>query len=42
MLAAHGGNVTRATQASRKDRRAFFELMRKHHIEPARFRGALD
>lgn len=40
MLAAHGGNVTRAAQASHKDRRAFFELMRKHRIEAARFRSA--
>lgn len=38
LLAAHGGNVTRAALAAKKDRRAFFELMRKHRIEPQRFR----
>ncbi|MGO1068748.1 sigma 54-interacting transcriptional regulator [Lysobacter sp. CA199] len=39
LLAAHGGNVTHAALAARKDRRAFFELMRKHRIEPRRFRA---
>ncbi|MEH6413451.1 sigma-54 interaction domain-containing protein [Pseudomonas sp. CGJS7] len=39
LLAAHGGNVTHAALAARKDRRAFFELMRKYRIEPARFRS---
>jgi two-component system response regulator GlrR len=38
LLAAHGGNVTHAAQAARKNRRAFFELMRKYRIEPGRFR----
>jgi len=41
LLALHGGNVTHAAQAAGKNRRAFFELMRKHRIEPGRFR-ALD
>ncbi|MBX3607164.1 MAG: sigma 54-interacting transcriptional regulator [Piscinibacter sp.] len=40
LLAAHGGNVTHAAQAAQKNRRAFFELMRKHRIEPQRFRAA--
>lgn len=32
------GNVTLAAREARKNRRAFFELMRKHAIEPERFR----
>jgi two-component system response regulator GlrR len=39
LLAAAGGNVTHAAQAAGKNRRAFFELMRKYRIEPERFRG---
>lgn len=34
------GNVTIAAQAAKKDRRAFFELLRKHAIEPRQFRSA--
>ena len=41
LLAAHGGNVTHAAQAAGKNRRAFFELMRKYRIASGRFR-ALD
>jgi transcriptional regulator with PAS, ATPase and Fis domain len=36
LLLAHGGNITRAAQAAGKDRRAFWELMRKHQIEAKR------
>ncbi len=32
MLNAHNGNITRAAKASGKDRRAFFELLRKHRL----------
>jgi len=39
LLAAHSGNVTHAARAARKNRRAFFELMRKYHIEPCRYRA---
>lgn len=39
MLSACSGNVTQAAKAAKKDRRAFFELMRKHDIEPKQFRG---
>jgi two-component system, NtrC family, response regulator GlrR len=39
LLATHGGNVTHAASAARKNRRAFFQLMRKHHIESASFRS---
>lgn len=34
LLASHGGNITHAAQAAKKNRRAFFELMRKHQITP--------
>ncbi len=40
VLYAHGGNIARASKAARKNRRAFFELLRKHHIEAERFRDA--
>lgn len=40
MLATHGGNITRAARAARKDRRGFFELIRKHGIDARRFRPA--
>jgi two-component system, NtrC family, response regulator GlrR len=32
LLSMHDGNITRAAQAAGKDRRAFWELMRKHNI----------
>ena len=38
LLAAHQGNVSRAAQAARKNRRAFFELLRKHNIDAEQFR----
>ncbi len=37
-LAAHGGNISRAARAAQKNRRAFFELIRKHGIDVERFR----
>ena len=40
LLLAYRGNVTRAAQAAGKNRRAFFELMRKHSIEARRYRNA--
>jgi two-component system, NtrC family, response regulator GlrR len=39
LLVAHGGNVTRAALAAQKNRRAFFQLMRKHRIDSASFRA---
>jgi two-component system response regulator GlrR len=39
MLSASCGNVTQAARAAKKDRRAFFELMRKHDIQPQQFRS---
>ncbi|MBQ0957508.1 sigma-54-dependent Fis family transcriptional regulator [Ideonella sp. 4Y11] len=41
LLASHGGNITHAAQAAKKNRRAFFELMRKHQIAPQHFRDPL-
>jgi two-component system, NtrC family, response regulator GlrR len=32
LLLVHDGNITKAAQSAGKDRRAFWELMRKHHI----------
>ena len=40
-LSSSGGNVTHAARAVRKNRRAFFELMRKHGIVPERYRDGL-
>jgi len=31
-LSAHGGNITKAAESAQKDRRAFWELLRKHRI----------
>jgi DNA-binding NtrC family response regulator len=36
-LAAHGGNIGRAARAARKNRRAFWELMRKYSIRAEEF-----
>jgi len=33
VLLAHGGNISKAAQAAGKNRRAFWQLMRKHGIE---------
>jgi DNA-binding NtrC family response regulator len=38
VLRTHRGNITQAARASKKNRRAFWELMRKHGIDAARFR----
>lgn len=38
-LLTHGGNITRAAEASGKNRRAFFELMRKHNIDGQSFKA---
>lgn len=40
LLASHAGNVTHAARAAKKNRRAFFELMRKYKIESGEFLGA--
>ena len=40
LLDANGGNVTHAARAAGKNRRAFFELMRKYRIESEAHRAA--
>ena len=37
LLLAHGGNISHAARAAGKNRRAFFELIRKHAIDARRF-----
>lgn len=37
MLARHRGNITQAARAAKKDRRAFWELIRKHRIDVRQF-----
>ena len=32
LLDTHGGNISQAARAAQKNRRAFFELMRKHGL----------
>ena len=41
-LAMQQGNVARAAASSGKNRRAFWEIMRKHQIEAAEFRAQRD
>ena len=38
LLLTHRGNITRAAQAAHKNRRAFWQLIRKHNINAASFR----
>jgi len=38
LLSAHRGNITHAACAAAKNRRAFWELIRKHHIDTTQFR----
>jgi DNA-binding NtrC family response regulator len=40
LLAAYGGNISKAAQAARKERRTFWELVRKHKIDVQKFRVA--
>lgn len=39
LLLAHNGNITKAAQTARKDRRAFWELIRRHHIDVNSFKA---
>lgn len=39
LLLAYGGNITKAAEAASKNRRAFFELMRKHNIDGRSFKA---
>lgn len=36
------GNITRAAQVAKKNRRAFWQLIQKHHIDVARFKSTLS
>jgi DNA-binding NtrC family response regulator len=38
MLTAYRGNITRAAQAAQKERRTFWELVRKHKIDVQQFK----
>lgn len=38
LLSAHEGHITRAAAAAGKNRRAFWELIRKHGIDPSAYR----
>ncbi|MGD9358763.1 MAG: hypothetical protein PVH85_07820, partial [Desulfobacterales bacterium] len=38
LLHTHQGNITRAAQSAQKDRRAFWELIRKHKIDVQTFK----
>lgn len=39
LLAAYQGNITKAAGAARKNRRAFWQLLRKHKIEVDSFKA---
>ncbi|NIM98886.1 AAA domain-containing protein [Candidatus Saccharibacteria bacterium] len=39
LLAAHQGNITKAANAAQKNRRAFWQLIRKHRIDAQRFKA---
>lgn len=39
LLARHGGNITHAADAAAKNRRAFWQLIRKHGIDSAKYRS---
>jgi DNA-binding NtrC family response regulator len=39
LLARSGGNISRAAREAHKNRRAFFELLRRREIDPARYRA---
>ena len=40
LLLAYAGNISKAARAAQKNRRAFWELIRKHGIEVGRFKAA--
>ncbi len=42
MLAAHCGNISHAAAAAKKNRRAFWELIRKYQVDAGRFRSASE
>jgi transcriptional regulator of acetoin/glycerol metabolism len=38
-MVTHQGNVTQAARAAQKNRRAFWELIRKHNIDVRSFKA---
>jgi len=42
LLSACKGNITRAAQVAKKNRRAFWQLIQKHQIDVARFKTSLQ
>jgi DNA-binding NtrC family response regulator len=40
LLVAYRGNITKAAQAAQKERRTFWQLIRKHKIEVEKFKVA--
>jgi DNA-binding NtrC family response regulator len=40
LLAIYKGNISRAAQAAQKERRTFWELVRKHNIDVEKFKAA--
>ena len=40
LLLAYGGNITRAAQAAQKNRRAFWQLIRRHRIDVRLFKSS--
>ena len=40
LMLQNAGNISRAARVAQKNRRAFFELLRRHDIDPTRYRGA--
>jgi len=42
LLVVHQGNVTKAAHEAKKNRRAFWELVRKHHIDLHAFRNRVQ
>jgi len=40
LLVAHRGNISKAAEAAQKERRTFWELLRKHNIDVQKFKVA--
>jgi DNA-binding NtrC family response regulator len=38
LLSTHRGNISQSAKAAQKDRRAFWELIRKHKIDPRNYK----
>jgi two-component system response regulator GlrR len=42
LLIENNGNITRAAMVAKKNRRAFWQLMHKHHIQPRSHASSTD